>query len=61
MNGLAGCYVSTIGKQHEYFDLTTNTTRQSRRALVERLRQFRIDVEAEDLVTAAGGRGNMAS
>ena len=30
----------------------TNTTRQSRRALVERLRQFRIDVEAEDLVTA---------
>ena len=22
MNGLAGCYVSTIGKQHEYFDLT---------------------------------------
>ena len=30
----------------------TNTTRQSRRALVERLRQFRIDVEAEGLVTA---------
>ena len=22
MNGLAGCYVSTIGKPHEYFDLT---------------------------------------
>ena len=26
MNGLAGCYVSTIGKPHEYFDLTTVTT-----------------------------------
>ena len=24
MNGLAGCYVSTIGKPHEYFDLTGN-------------------------------------
>ena len=24
MNGLAGCYVSTIGKPHEYFDLTRN-------------------------------------
>ena len=23
MNGLAGYYVSTIGKPHEYFDLTT--------------------------------------
>ncbi len=23
VNGLAGCYVSTIGKSHEYFDLTT--------------------------------------
>ena len=23
VNGLAGCYVSTIGKPHEYFDLTT--------------------------------------
>ena len=22
MNGLAGCYVSTIGKPREYFDLT---------------------------------------
>ena len=22
VNGLAGCYVSTIGKPHEYFDLT---------------------------------------
>ena len=22
MNGLAGCSVSTIGKPHEYFDLT---------------------------------------
>ena len=22
MNGLAGCYVSTIGKLNEYFDLT---------------------------------------
>ena len=22
MNGLAGCYVSTIGKPHAYFDLT---------------------------------------
>ena len=25
MNGLAGCYVSTIGKPHEYFDLTVAT------------------------------------
>ena len=24
VNGLAGCYVSTIGKPHEYFDLTTS-------------------------------------
>ena len=24
MNGLAGCYVSTIGKPHEYSDLTTS-------------------------------------
>ena len=23
VNGLAGCYVSTIGKPHEYFDLTS--------------------------------------
>ena len=23
VNGLAGCYVSSIGKPHEYFDLTT--------------------------------------
>ena len=22
MNGLASCYISTIGKPHEYFDLT---------------------------------------
>ena len=29
MNGLAGCYVSTIGKPHEYFDLT-GTARTSR-------------------------------
>ena len=26
MNGLAGCYVSTIGKPHEYFDLTGTPT-----------------------------------
>ena len=36
-NGLAGCYVSTIGKPHEYFDLTRwartiRTTRTSRRS-----------------------------
>ena len=24
MNGLAGCYVSTTGKPHEYFDLTAS-------------------------------------
>ena len=27
MNGLAGCYVSTIGKPHEYFDLTSSLVR----------------------------------
>ena len=26
MNGLAGYYVSTIGKPHEYFDLTGSGT-----------------------------------
>ena len=26
VNGLAGCYVSTIGKPHEYFDLTGSGT-----------------------------------
>ena len=26
VNGLAGCYVSTIGKPHEYFDLTGTPT-----------------------------------
>ena len=25
MNGLVGCYVSTIGKPHEYFDLTATS------------------------------------
>ena len=24
MNGLAGCFVSTIGKSHEHFDLTAS-------------------------------------
>ena len=28
VNGLAGCYVSTIGKPHEYFDLTRPETNQ---------------------------------
>ena len=30
VNGLAGCYVSTIGKPHEYFDLTMLTRRALR-------------------------------
>ncbi len=30
MNGLAGCYVSTIGKPHEYFDLTPKLLRELR-------------------------------
>lgn len=34
----------------------TNTTRQSKRALVERLRRLGIHVEAEDLVTATSVR-----
>ena len=29
MNGLAGCYVSTIGKPHEYFDLTGSPDRRN--------------------------------
>ena len=29
MNGLAGCSVSTIGKPHEYFDLTRTPTRRA--------------------------------
>ena len=29
VNGLAGCYVSTIGKPHEYFDLTGTTARMA--------------------------------
>ena len=33
VNGLAGCYVSTIGKPHEYFDLTVR-----RQVLIEPLR-----------------------
>ena len=28
VNGLAGCYVSTIGKPHEYFDLTTSNPKR---------------------------------
>ena len=28
MNGLAGCYVSAIGKAHEYFDLTGSGDRR---------------------------------
>ena len=31
MNGLAGCYVSTIGKPHEYFDLTGTPNRRPQR------------------------------
>ena len=31
MNGLAGYYVSTIGKPHEYFDLTSSLISRSRR------------------------------
>ena len=33
MNGLAGYYVSTIGKPHEYFDLTGSV----RTSLIETL------------------------
>ncbi len=29
MNGLAGCFVSTIGKSHEYFDLTGSRSKRS--------------------------------
>ena len=35
MNGLAAYYVSTIGKPHEYFDLTTIANRSTDEIVVE--------------------------
>ena len=40
VNGLAGCYVSTIGKPHEYFDLTGSLLAEPNQVLGQLLDLF---------------------
>ncbi len=51
MNGLAGCYVSTIGKPHEYFDLTGTLERAQAIAAHESPRTTKLYDRTADEVT----------
>ena len=57
MNGLAGCYVSTIGKPHEYFDLTgiEKAAQVCRRFNHRRIAGFAAEeLQADEIRTFAG-------
>ena len=55
-NGLAGCYVSTIGKPHEYFDLTGSRYRpRARVSAQERSRQLPPQLRREGAPLRVGG------
>ena len=54
MNGLAGCYVSSIGKPHEYFDLTGMPPRRYRSLFATIGKSCNTHALPADLIVAIG-------